>query len=105
MAAAEAARAKETRCERAGLAGCSQEGPGRARAVSSGDLLRDCGPVVWESVGGSESLKRVRDLEGDIHLSLRGDEIRGRRRELHGEKEGAIHPRAGHEARETERKN
>lgn len=34
-------------------------------------------------------MKRVRDLEGDRHLSLRGDEIRGRRRELHGEKEGA----------------
>lgn len=69
MAATAAARAKETRCERAGLAGCSREGQagcsregpeprgaGRARVVSSGDLLRVCGPVVWDPVGGSESL-------------------------------------------------
>ncbi|MEJ1282590.1 hypothetical protein NN561_013550 [Cricetulus griseus] len=103
MAAAAAARAGETRCERAGLAGCSREGPGaRWGGEGAGGQLRGpppfCGPSVWDLVGGSESLQRARDLEVDRLSSGRGDKIRGRRRALQREEEGAT-PKAEHEAR------
>lgn len=67
MAAAAAARAKETRCERAGLAGCSQERPGTRRdwEGSGGQLrgpsprLRSCSLGVGGRIGKFEEGERL----------------------------------------------
>lgn len=94
MAAAAAARAGETRCERAGLAGCSREGPGAWRGGEGADgQLRGPPPLLPSfSLGPGGRIGKFAEgerlAEGYRLSSGRGDEIRARRREPQGEKKG-----------------
>lgn len=86
MAAAAAARARETRCERAGLAGCSREGLGAQRPAGRGGWgrsVRGPPPLLRSfSLGPSGRIAKFAEgerlLEGDRLSSGRGVEIRGR---------------------------